>query len=76
MARICMMSGKKAQVGRRVSHSHIRTKHRFQVNLQKKRFWSTEKQKFYVVKVAVSTIRTIDKVGFDAYARKVGLKLA
>ena len=76
MSRICDLSGKKAQVGRRVSHSHIRTKHRFQVNLQKKRFWSAEKQRFYTLKVAVSTMRTIDKIGFDAYAHRVGLKLS
>lgn len=76
MSRRCDLSGKRAQVGCRVSHSHIRTKHRFQVNLQKKRFWSTEKQKFYTFKVAASTMRTIDKMGLDAYAHSVGLSLS
>ncbi|MCY4381102.1 MAG: 50S ribosomal protein L28 [Proteobacteria bacterium] len=76
MSRTCDLTGKRFQVGYRVSHSHIRTKHRFGVNLQKKRFWSSEKQRFYTFKVAASTMRSIDKIGFDAYARRNGLKLS
>lgn len=75
MSRVCDLSGKRAQVGRRVSHSHIRTKHRFEVNLQKKRFWSETHKKYYTFKVATSTMRTIDKVGLDSYAQSVGLTL-
>lgn len=37
MARECEMCGKKAQVGNHVSHSNIKTKRRFQPNLQKVR---------------------------------------
>lgn len=37
MARECEMCGKKAQVGNSVSHSNIKTKRRFQPNLQKVR---------------------------------------
>ena len=75
MSRKCDLSGKSSQTGRRVSHSHIRTKHRFEVNLQKKRFWSSTNQKFYTFKVATSTMRTIDKMGLDAYAKSVGIRL-
>lgn len=37
MARECEMCGKKAQTGNRVSHSNIKTRRRFQPNLQKVR---------------------------------------
>ena len=75
MSRRCELSGKGVQVGHRVSHSNIKNKHRFLPNLQKKRFWSDELKKFISLKVSTSTIRTIDKVGLDKYAKRVGLKL-
>ena len=75
MSRRCELSGKGVLVGHRVSHSNIKTKHRFLPNLQKKKFWSPELGKFVTLKVSTSTIRTIDKLGLDAYARKNGIKL-
>jgi len=75
MSRKCDLSGKTVQVGNRVSHSNIKTKHRFLPNLQKKRIWSAKLNKFVTLKLAASTLRTIDKLGLDAYAKKVGLKL-
>jgi large subunit ribosomal protein L28 len=75
MSRRCELTGKGVQVGHRVSHSNIKSKHRFLPNLQTKRFWSIELNKFVTLKVATSTIRTIDKVGLDVFARKNGIKL-
>ena len=75
MSRKCELSGKKMQVGHRVSKSKVKTKHRFLPNLQSKKFWSVELEKFVSFKVSVSTIRTIDKLGIDKYARKIGHKL-
>jgi large subunit ribosomal protein L28 len=75
MSRRCELSGKGVQCGHRVSHSNIKTKHRFLPNLQKKRFWSDELKRFVSLKVSTATIRTIDKVGLDKYAKRVGLTL-
>lgn len=75
MSRRCEISGKGVLVGNRVSHSNIKTKHRFLPNLHKKKFWSPEKQKFVTLKVSASTIRTIDRLGLDVYAKKNGIKL-
>ena len=76
MSKVCELSEKKPMVGHRVSHSNIKTKHRFLPNLQKKRFWSTDLKKFVSLKVSAAAIRTIDKVGLDNYAKKAGLKLS
>lgn len=76
MSRVCELSGKGNQVGHRISHSNIKTKHRFLNNLQKKRCWSQELSRFVTLRVSTQAIRTIDKLGLDAYARKVGLKLS
>lgn len=75
MSRVCELSHKKVQVGHRVSHSNVKTKHRFLPNLQKKRLWSEELSKHFTFKIATSTLRTIDKIGLDRYARKIGIKL-
>lgn len=75
MARKCELSGKGVLVGNRVSHSNIKSKHRYLPNLQKKRLWSESLKKFVTLKVATSTLRTIDKIGLDSYAKKVGIKL-
>jgi large subunit ribosomal protein L28 len=68
MARKCI-TGKGIQVGHRVSHSNIKSKHRFYPNLQKKRFWSLEEKKFVSLRVSTNAIRTIDKIGLDAFLR-------
>jgi large subunit ribosomal protein L28 len=75
MSKRCQLSGKGIQVGHRVSHSNIKTKHRFLPNLQKKRFWSPDLKKFITLRVSTATIRTIDKIGLDTYAKQVSVKL-
>lgn len=75
MSRVCQLSGKKAQVGHRVSHSNIKSKHRFLPNIQKKRCWSANLKKFVTLKLSTAALRTVDKIGLDAYAKRAGLKL-
>ena len=75
MSRRCEISGKGVLVGHRVSHSNIKTKHRFLPNLHKKKFWSPAKNKFVTLKVSAAAIRTIDRIGLDAYAKKNGINL-
>jgi large subunit ribosomal protein L28 len=75
MAKRCELTGKGVLVGHRVSHSNIKTNHRFLPNLKTKRFWSDDLKKFVSLKVSATAIRTIDKLGLDAYCRREGLKL-
>lgn len=73
MARVCP-TGKGVQVGHRVSHSNIKTKHRFLPNLQVKRFWSESEKRFVTLRLSTSAIRTIDKIGLDKFLRRTGIK--
>jgi len=63
MSRICEITGKKMMVGNNVSHSHIRTKRRFYPNLQTKRFYIAEEDRWITLKVSAAGIRTINKKG-------------
>ena len=75
MSRVCTLTQKKAQVGNRVSHSNVKTKHRFLPNLQKKKCWSAAMKRFVAVRLSTAALRTVDKLGIDVYAKRVGLKL-
>jgi len=63
MARVCQITGKKPIGGNRVSHSNIKTKRRFLPNLQTKRFFLAEEDKWVTMKVSTEGIRTINKKG-------------
>jgi large subunit ribosomal protein L28 len=66
MSRICQITGKKMMNGNSVSHSNIKTKRKFYPNLQTKRFFVPEENKFVTLKVSTSAIRTINKIGISA----------
>jgi large subunit ribosomal protein L28 len=63
MARVCQVTGKVPVTGNKVSHSNIKTKRRFLPNLQTKRFYLAEEDKWITLKVSADGIRTINKRG-------------
>lgn len=66
MARICQLTGKKAISGNNVSHSNARTCRVFNANLQTKKFYIPEEDKWITLKVSTAAIRTINKKGISA----------
>ena len=70
MARICELTGKRPQVGNHVSHSNAKTRRRFLPNLQKKRFFIPEEDKWITLKVSTSAMRTINKNGITSVLKK------
>ncbi|MEM6737030.1 MAG: 50S ribosomal protein L28 [Bacteroidota bacterium] len=74
MSKICVLTGKKPQVGNNVSRSNIKTKRRFNPNLQKKRFYIPEEDRWITLKVSTSAIRTINKNGISAVLKKAKAK--
>jgi large subunit ribosomal protein L28 len=61
--KICQITGKTAQVGNNVSHSNRKSKRRFEVNLQSKRFFDEESGEWITLKISASGIRHINKKG-------------
>lgn len=66
MARVCDITGKRAITGNNVSHAHNKTKRKFYPNLQKKRFYIPEENRWITLKVSTSALRTINKNGISA----------
>lgn len=77
MSRRDDITGRKALNGYRSSKANNKTKHRFQLNSQKKRFYIPELDKTVSLKVTSKTLRTINKKGIYAtlkdteYGRKI-----
>ncbi len=71
MARVCQVTGKKPIVGNKVSHSNIKTKRRFLPNLQTKRFYFVEEDRWITLKVSSEAIRTINKNGLASVVKEM-----
>ena len=71
MARVCQVTGKKPVSGNKVSHSNIKTKHRFLPNLQNKRFFLAEEDKWISLKVSSEGLRTINKKGLYVVVKEL-----
>ena len=71
MSRVCQLTGKRSIAGNNVSHSNRKTKRRFLPNLQKKRFYIPELDRWETLKVSSAALRTINKLGIYAYLQKL-----
>ncbi len=74
MARVCQLTGKVPVTGNKVSHSNIKTKRRFLPNLQKKRFYLAEEDKWVTIKLSTEGIRTINKRGLYNVVKELRAK--
>lgn len=70
MARVCQITGKRPRVGNNVSHANNKTKRRFYPNLQKKRFYIPEEDKWITLKLSTKALKTINKNGISAVLRE------
>lgn len=70
MARVCQITGKRPQVGNNVSHANNKTKRRFLPNLQKKRFYIPEEDKWVTLKLSTKAIKAISKYGITAVMKE------
>ncbi|MCR9288687.1 MAG: 50S ribosomal protein L28 [Bacteroidetes bacterium] len=82
MSKVCQLTGKRPITGNNVSHSNRKTKRRFLPNLQKKRFYIPELDRWVTLKVTTSAIRNMNRLGVYAYLKKlqrsgadIGIKL-
>ena len=70
------ITGKRKLKARNVSHSNIKTKRWQNVNVQTRRIWVPELNRFVTLKLTTRDIRSIDKLGIGEYAKRHGVNLA
>jgi large subunit ribosomal protein L28 len=74
----CQVTGAKPAFGHSISHSHRRTKRRFDPNIQKKRYWVPSLRRNVTLTVSARGIKTIDVRGIDSVVAELlakGVKL-
>lgn len=74
MSRVCDVTGKKPMFGNKVSHAHNKSRRRFNVNLQKKKFWFAEENRFITLRLSTSGMRIIDKKGIRTVINELRAK--
>ena len=74
MARICQISGKKPLSGHNVSKANNKTKRKFYPNLQHKRFYLPEEDRWVTIRVSTAMLRTINKNGITAVLKEARAK--
>ncbi|CAL9073563.1 unnamed protein product [Musa textilis] len=73
--RVCPFTGKKANRANKVSFSNHKTKKLQFVNLQYKRVWWEAGKRYVKLRLSTKALKTIEKNGLDAVARKAGIDL-
>ncbi len=74
MSRICDLTGKQTISGNNVSKSNQKTKRKFYPNLQTKKFYIPEEDRWVTLKIATTTLKAINKYGITAYLKKLRSK--
>lgn len=74
MARVCTVTGKRPITGNKVSHSNIKSKRRFLPNLQTKKYYLAEEDKWITLKLSTEAIRTINKNGLYNVVKELRAK--
>ena len=67
------ITGKRRMRARSVSHSNIKTPRWQNVNVQRRRIWVPELNRFVSLKVTTRDLRSIDKLGLLNFAKKHGV---
>ena len=75
MSRRCELTGKKANNAFAISHSHRRTKRLQQANLQSKRVWWPQGNRWVKLKLSTKAIKTLESKGLHAMANEAGINL-
>lgn len=71
MANKCELTGKGPMAGNNVSHAHNKTRRRFMPNLQKKKIWIAEENRWVTVKATAKALKTLDKKGYNAMMKEL-----
>ncbi|KAG9446888.1 hypothetical protein H6P81_013016 [Aristolochia fimbriata] len=73
--RVCPFTGKKSNKANKVSHSNHKTKKLQFVNLQYKKIWWEAGNRYVKLRLSTKALKTIEKNGLDAVAKKAGIDL-
>jgi large subunit ribosomal protein L28 len=65
------VTGKAPSFGNAVSHSHRRTRRRFDPNIQSKRYWLPSENRFVRLRLSTKGMRVIDARGIERVVAEI-----
>ena len=71
MSKVCQVTGKKPMFGNNVSHAKNKTRRKFNVNLQKKKFWVPEENRYITLRLSMHGLRIINKKGISRVVKEI-----
>jgi large subunit ribosomal protein L28 len=71
MSAHCQLTGSQPGFGNAISHSHRRTKRRFDPNIQRKRYWLPSEGRHIHLTLSAKAIKTVDSIGIEAAVERV-----
>lgn len=71
MSARCQVLGTVPGFGHAISHSHVRTKRRWDPNVQRKRYWVPSLGRTVTLRVSARGIKTIDRDGIDVVVARI-----
>ena len=74
MSRVCDVTGKRPMFGNNVSHAHNKSRRRFNINLQKKKFWLPDENRYITLRISTRGMRLIDKKGISKVVKDLKAK--
>ncbi|NXY94746.1 50S ribosomal protein L28 [Streptomyces sp. BR123] len=71
MSAHCQLTGAQPGFGNNISHSHRRTSRRFDVNIQRKRYWLPSEGRHVRLNLSAKAIKTVDAIGIEAAVARI-----
>ena len=71
MSAHCQLTGRKPGFGNPVSHSHQRTRRRFNPNIQAKRYWLPSEGRYVRLTLSAKGIKTVDRIGIEKAVARI-----
>jgi len=71
VSKICQLTGRKPSFGNAVSHSHRRTRRRFDPNVQTQRYWLASERRWVRLTLSAKAIKTVNRRGVDSVVAEI-----
>ncbi|WP_419999994.1 50S ribosomal protein L28 [Streptomyces boninensis] len=71
MSARCQLTGRTPGFGNAISHSHRRTRRRFDPNIQRKRYWLPSEGRHIRLTLSTKGIKAIDAMGIERAVAKM-----
>ncbi|POX51216.1 50S ribosomal protein L28 [Streptomyces sp. Ru72] len=71
MSAHCQLTGRQPRFGHRISHSHRRSKRRFDPNIQTRRYWLPSEARHVRLTLSAKGIKTVDTIGIEAAVARI-----